>query len=524
MKKRLLLLWVLLVLAALAGVGCAGGGGDDDDAAHDDAGGDDDADDDGSGDDDADDDDTDDDDTDDDDTGDDDADDDTAIPGDFEATLVTNPICNISCVVTWTTDEPASSWVQFGEAGKGFTHQIGSDDLTTAHEVVVVGMHADTKYDLLAVSRTAGDVETHSQTLSFTADSLPYYWLAAEVDVYDETKARDGWTIANIASATMESGLVVAIYDMNGYPVWYYAPYGSNARADLEVHLVDGNHVSIGPAVAQGDHPFVMDLQGNVLWEGPEQTGQGMSDDGAMHHVFHQVGTNGDYVTVFIDERDDTAGDNIVRLDSELNTVWSWNAWDHLTPDAGPAGDWTHFNTVVIEDDNGVAYVNSFMLNTLFKIDLDTGEILWQFGEGGDFAADPDADYPWFVGGHGVDNLGDGYFLVYDNGDITRAYSRAVVYHLDESTMESTITWEYAGDDSDDKWFNLSLGDADQLDNGNILITAGNSTQNQSASRFIEVTADGEKVWQLWLYWSNTKRISSYQADRIDALAVPIEE
>ena len=102
-----------------------------------------------------------------------------------------------------------------------------------------------------------------------------------------------------------------------------------------------------------------------------------------------------------------------------------------------------------------------------------------------------------------------------------RGFSRAIIYHLNEDTMQSTIVWEYQGQDETDQWFNLSLGDADQLENGNILITAGNGVQ-QSPSRFIEVTPAGEKVWQCWLYTQPETAISSFQADRIPALATPL--
>ena len=84
--------------------------------------------------------------------------------------------------------------------------------------------------------------------------------------------------------------------------------------------------------------------------------------------------------------------------------------------------------------------------------------------------------------------------------------------------MTSTIAWEYEGENADDEWFNISLGDADQLDNGDILITAGNGVQNQSPGRFLEVTPSGEKVWQMWM----SSNMGSFAADRMPALAEPI--
>jgi hypothetical protein len=142
---------------------------------------------------------------------------------------------------------------------------------------------------------------------------------------------------------------------------------------------------------------------------------------------------------------------------------------------------------------------------------MDSGQTVWRFGKDGDFAPDSTADYPWCGGGHGVENAGGDQWLFYDNGDINRAFTRAVIFELDETSMSSTVVWEYAGDNEDDQWFSLSIGDADLLENGNVLITAGNAAQNQSRSRFIEVTPKGEKVWQLWMYDSEDANISNYQ-------------
>ncbi|NLH48102.1 MAG: hypothetical protein GX444_05795 [Myxococcales bacterium] len=513
--ERHSLLWLLLLILLTGFFFPACGNDDDDDN---DSGGDDDN---GTDDDDDNNDDNNDDDNNDDDDNDDDNDD-SAAGGDFTATVTANPICGISCIVTWTTSEAASSWVEFGPADGDYALLIGTDDLTTDHRVVVVGMHASTDYKLLAVSETASKTRLESQELSFSAASLPYVWLAGDLDVYEEGRTNDGWTLTNLSVQTMEGQLAVAMYDMEGEPVWYYVPANFGARIDLVASWVDDQYVLVGPSVQSGKRPFEIDLEGNKVWEGPVETGSGMTDDGAMHHVLHKL-TNGDYITTYNDVRSNVAGDDIVEFDADLTTTWSWSFWDHLTPKAQAIGrDWTHVNTVLVDFADDIVYVNSFALSQFFKIDRTSGEILWTFGEGGDFTADPDATYPWYGGGHGIDALGDNQFLFYDNGLVGRNFSRAIIYQLDENTMESSIIWEYKGAGSD-AWYNMSLGDADRLDNGNILIVAGNGTQNQSGSRFIEVTPDGEKVWQMWLYSNNQTKVSSYQADRIPALAEALD-
>ena len=519
MTKQFLLLLVVLMLC-LALFSC-GGDDDDDDSGN----GDDGVDDDDSGDDDSsddDDDNADDDSADDDDAADDDdSDDDDTVPGDMVATLTDNPGCVLSCVVTWTTDEPATSWVKFGEDGEGYSLKIGDDTLTTDHEVVVVGMHAEVSYDLVAVSETESKQTLTSQKMSFTAGSLPRYWMTGTVDVYDESKVNDGWTITNLFGKTMSNELVAAIWDMDGYVVWYYMPSGMTARADTDVSwLADDDYVLIGPSVGKGQHPQKVDLKGDVIWEGPLQMGNSMDDDNSMHHVFNDIG-NGNIVVAFNDVRNNIVGDEIVVIDDSLNEVWTWNFWDHLTPSGG--FNWTHVNSVSFDLDNDYAYISSYSLGLVFKVDMQTDNIVWEFGRNGDFGGDSSADYPWFSGSHGIDYLGDGKLLMYDNGDVARSFSRAVLYQLDENTMESTLLWEYSGENAADQWFNTSVGDADLLDNGNILICAGNGSQNQALTRYIEVTPAGEKVWQMWTYNQGQTTIGSFQVDRMPALAQPID-
>ncbi len=460
---------------------------------------------------------------DDDDNNTDDDDDDSGETGDFTATMVVNPICDISCVITWTTDEAASSWVEFGEEGQGYTLRIGSDESVTDHEVIVVGMHPSTNYTLQAVSETGAKERLESQEMSFSAPDLPEVWMAGDMDVYDKGQASEGWTLTNLAGGSLATALTAAMYDMDGEVIWYYQHTGDTGRMDTVISLINDDEILIGPGVPEDEKVFAINLKGDITWEGPLQVGRGMNDNGGLHHVLYQM-DDGNFVTSVNDVRGGTIGDEIQVFDSDLNSVWTWNFWDHVTPgDVGPGGAWTHVNAVSFDLDNNYAYISSYNLGLIYKLDTVTDAIEWTLGEDGDFDPDPVADYPWFTGTHGIDYLGDGKILAYDNGNIDRQFSRAVIYQLDEINMEATIIWEYRGDDEADKFYNASVGDADMLENGNVLITAGNSAQNQSQTRFIEVTPDGDKVWQMWLYYEGSTRVASFQGERIPSLTEAFE-
>ena len=447
---------------------------------------------------------------------------DTVDPIDVEDLVVTtNPICDLSCVVRWTTDSPASSWVEIG-AGGARTHRIGRDAPVTEHEVIVVGLAPDTTYELVAVS---GDARSESRTC-VTGAAAPD-WMGGAVDIHDVEQAWDGWTLANVLTGTAtDEPLVLVLLDMEGRPVWTYEGEMGSGRGDIQASFVDDRYVLVGGGFSASTRPFMMDLKGEIIWEGPEQpSGDGpvpnLLIEGTMHHVFHRL-DDGTFVVVENTIRDDIIGDRIRHFDADLQTLWLWDAFDHLgDPHVAALGQWLHTNSVVLEPDAGTALVSCMALGTIFEVDHPAGDVRWALGADGDFAPDPDAAHPWFHGGHGVDRLPSGNILLYDNGTVQRGFSRAIEYALDTQAMTATIAWEYPGD-ADDPWFNGAMGDADMLPNGNVLITAGNGVQKQSASRLIEVTRAGEKVWQMWWHDDGETRSGCYQSDRVPALLQPL--
>jgi len=434
----------------------------------------------------------------------------------------TNPICDLSCVVRWSTTTPASSWIEVGADGV-MTHRIGDPAPVTDHEVIVVGLAPEAIYDLIAVSGGA-----RSQPMTFETGPAPPPWMGGTVDVHDPARTWSGWNLANVLTGTAtDEPLVLVLLDMEGRPVWTWEGEMGSGRGDVHVSMVDDRYVLVGGGFSAGTRPFLMDLKGDLLWEGPEQPGgdgpvPNLLVEGTMHHGFYRL-DDGTFVVIENTIRDDIIGDRIRHFDADLKTLWLWDAFDHLgDPHVAALGQWLHTNSVVLEPDAGTALISCMALGSIFEVDYPAGNVRWALGDGGDFAPDPQAEHPWFHGGHGVDRLPDGHILLYDNGTAKRGFSRAVEYALDTEAMTATIAWEYPGAFADDPWFNGAMGDADALPNGNVFISAGNGVQKQSASRLIEVTRTGEKVWQMWWHDEGGTRSGCYQADRIPALLQPL--
>ena len=147
----------------------------------------------------------------------------------------------------------------------------------------------------------------------------------------------------------------------------------------------------------------------------------------------------------------------------------------------------------------------------MIKIDRGTGELLWRFGEEGDFTMLGDGE--WQFHQHSPELLENGNILLYDNGNARSTleegeipFSRVVEFNLDEEEMTVEQVWEYRGEEP---YFCPFLGDANRLENGNILITDGTFVSdpelheldpaNHKSMRIVEVTYEDHprKVFEL---------------------------
>lgn len=429
------------------------------------------------------------------------------------------PRMGLGCYVSWTTELAANSEVQFGVAGYQF--HIVDTAAVTKHRVYVLGMHAQTTYQIKAVSSQA--TATGWAEGTFSTGALPAgFPSAGSVLTSVPDKMQRGWTLTNIeASATNGSSPyppLIVIVDESARPVWYYV-HGTAVDTTGDVSttwLATERHVLIGPAT--GASPVEVDLEGNEIWTGPVQSG--------TPKMGHHAGklSNGHHIVL----REGDGGALVQELGPQNAVVWSWSLFDHITRPATTA-DWCHPNSVTIDEAGDFLYL-SCRFQGLFKANRSgRGDVIWQMGAGidsmttGDFTYLPSNDVR-FIDGHDPELHDDGTILLYDNqgyagrkvGEKNGSYhSRAVEYQVDQTNQQATLDWEFPGTFTVDSWYTKdwytpAWGDADRLPNGNVLICAGNRGVG-TQTRIFEVTRAGQIVWAM--AWPENHL--SYRADRI---------
>lgn len=412
-----------------------------------------------------------------------------------------HPATSLGAIVSVVTEAPTELTVVFSSPDTR-ERSVVSAEASAAHQFEIVGLRADTEYQFAAHI----DGGASSEAATFTTGALPQN--APTIDVVEALSSpsdSDGITFFGAPAARGEEadGPVYFGVDSEGFIVWYLNDDGARANQDPFIRNLDGEILAV-----LSDSVERLTLGGEVL-----ET-RDLSAVSQWHHDAILL-PSGNTLALGRSVQDvdgvEVQGDVITEVDSDGAVIWEWSTFDHLDLDRYPgplslreglasgAVDWTHANSLSFDEGTNQILMSVRSQNWVVAVDHTTSEISWIAGD----ATGASAEFAdlfleletgtWTSGQHAATLTSDGELLVYDNRNETGGESdnsRIVVYEIDTDARTATQTFEFVTPK-----YTSSLGDVDELPNGNMLITAGGPGSSNDA-HLIEVTRTGETIWE----------------------------
>jgi hypothetical protein len=395
---------------------------------------------------------------------------------------------------------------------------LAEDTATIAdHALRIGGLLGAADYDCaVAAVCPATSAPTHFQV--HTADPPPDL---VEVEATVEAGAGSEYVLFNQSVDCDYQEQRLNVVDRQGRYRWWYAT-PDNVGPSVEFRYHGGNVFEWGGGWEPNGlgRPREVDLFDGEIYDTADDLPDASGSD--FHHDGKRL-PDGRLLTlerVGIDAGAPFDGFRIRRIDPATGDVDfdydSQRLWDDGDLPRGSGGDPWHANWVDIVGDT--LYVSLCNLERVIAIDVPTGDYLWNFASGGDFAlsdagGDPLGDDEFTQCQHGLEYTADDHLLVYDNGN-SRGYSRVAQYTLDQPARTATLDWTWTEPD----WWETTLGDADYLPDGRILVNMGHSDCFSSnpgdRTTIVEIDpATGEKLWQLRYV---PRDMTAYRADWAD--------
>lgn len=413
--------------------------------------------------------------------------------------VVPNPANVLSFFVEWRTDQPASATLEV-TCGDDYalTAETGTDTDVEQHAVYIQGLYDGAQCEL-AVTATASDGVEGRATTTFDVGPLPDFLPSPTVVSSDPTDVEPGWTLVNLNNHFDDVPLTAAIIDVDGRYRWYHRLATSFPGSDNEVRVLPDSSGVLFCGTRAQILPTIVDWQGSARW----------SANLNMHHDCRFVDEELNVLRYLTDEVGDCpqgiGAGAIIEYDRETEQeVWHWNICEHWLPDTVEP-DWSHLNAIEPVAGENAIVISSRSQHSLFKVDRDTGDVVWGLGLNGDFDM---ANEDLFYRQHAPEVVENGNIVLFDNGrSDVRPYSRLIEIAYDETNMTAEVVWEYV---PDPQVFAPIWGDADRLANGNTLGTFGVRRMDE-LTHLIEVRDDGTEAWHVTFPagWG------VYRADRI---------
>lgn len=399
--------------------------------------------------------------------------------------------------LNWQNPEALQTYVRFGLEDE-LIHQSPVSPAQIDAEVFLLGMPASTEVFYEVINATDESVIADGH---ITTGSLPKAFRPFDI----QNNGGPGWT-GYLVSNVMGSTDGPIIIDNEGNIVWWFddtagwGVTGARLSHDHQWVIYLNQYRQQGPNIGE---LVKVSIDGKTVqrWELP-----------GIHHDFVELPDGS--ITVMSEvirlwEDRETTGDVLLNVQEDGTFTEVWNIfrdlpeanWSTDREDDG-SDDWSHGNAIdydINEEDYLISFRN---FSTILDIDAASRQRQWALGgQLSDYTITGD-EQGQFNKEHQFERLEDG-ILVFDDGDPSRGWSRAVEYQFDGTVAEES--WEYI---PEPKVQSLVLGDVHRLENGNTLITFS------IAGQIDVVNPQKELLWRL----NSPLGYAIGYGDRVDSL------
>jgi hypothetical protein len=197
-------------------------------------------------------------------------------------------------------------------------------------------------------------------------------------------------------------------------------------------------------------------------------------------------------------------GDTLLLVSTEGEVETLWSAFDHfeIRPSklnsteglsAEEPWDWSHANGLDYDPETNAFFITVAGLDTVARIDGDTGAQTWSIGVQGQDMVDQSGI---IQSPHSIQHLGSDRILLFNrnlplDGEIpdgAEDCSEAIEFQLDLEQEEVETLWSYGSEEC--LWV-VYLGEAQRLEGGNTQVIFS------SAGQIDEATPGGDTVWRM---------------------------
>jgi arylsulfate sulfotransferase len=427
-----------------------------------------------------------------------------------------------------TLAHPDPVYIDYEEVATGKKFRTRTSPAAKVHRLDLLLLKANTKYTYRVVVANFFHQKSIPETFTTRKQSswLVNHWLSTD-NPHDAKALGNGMIM--ICNARLPGYII--IIDGEGQVRWYWQiegigvrsailtprgtllcmlrPFNRDVRDSTTIPKQFRNRKDLKP-MRRGPIGFVggtqfceVTLTGKMLWRLDLKKVEKDKQFQVVHHDFFMdkkglihtlyrpdtivnVTQNGKTV------RDTLNGDGFMVIDSLGHVLKTWSAWKHWDMKHDPymaiyGHDRFHMNGL-IEAPDGNYLLSVAIEDQIWKVDKNTGKILWKFGRNGNFKMDKN-DYFSFQ--HDPIFSNSGIFTIFDNGLYTKR-SAVRGFMLDENEMKARTVLRII---LPPELFSSRMGSAYIMPNDNVLISCAKK------GAVIITNRDGNILWESLLYY-----------------------